>query len=67
MDSTKGTVVSRRGTTVEFGFENNDNFEKELVTVKAYERLNFLVRNVDANAFMHVPSIAAGITAITKP
>lgn len=66
MDSTKGTVVSRRGTTVEFGFENNDNFEKELVTVKAYERLNFLVRNVDANAFMHVPDIDAAIIAITK-
>lgn len=67
MDTTKGTVVSRRGTTVEFGFENNDNFEKELVTVKAYERLNFLVRNVDANAFMHVPDIDAAIIAITKP
>ena len=67
MDSTKGTVVSRNGVTVELGFENNDNFEKELVTVKAYERLNFLVRNVDANAFMHVPSISAAITAITKP
>ena len=67
MDSTKGTVVSRRGTTVEFGFENNDNFEKEIVTVKAYERLNFLVRNVDANAFLHVPDIAAAITAITAP
>jgi hypothetical protein len=67
MDSTKGTVVSRRGTTVEFGFENNDNFEKEIVTVKAYERLNFLVRNVDANAFLHVPDIASAITAITAP
>jgi len=67
MDSTKGTVVSRRGTTVGFGFENNDNFEKELVTVKAYERLNFLVRNVDANAFMHIADIDAAIVAITKP
>lgn len=67
MDSSKGTVVSRKGTTVEFGFENNDNFEREIVTVKAYERLNFLVRNVDANAFMHVPSIAAALIAITKP
>jgi hypothetical protein len=67
MDSTKGTVVSRRGTTVEFGFENNDNFEREIVTVKAYERLNFLVRNVDANAFLHVPDIASAITAITAP
>lgn len=67
MDSTKGTVVSRKGTMVEFGFENNDNFEKELVTVKAYERLNFLVRNVDANAFMHIADIDAAIVAITKP
>jgi hypothetical protein len=67
MDSTKGTVVSRKGVTVEFGFENNDNFENEIVTVKAYERLNFLVRNVDANAFMHVDDIDAAIVAITKP
>jgi len=65
-DFTKGTVFSRRGMTVEFGFENNDNFEREIVTVKAYERLNLRVRNVDANAFMHVPDIAAAITAITK-
>ena len=66
-DFTKGTVYSRRGMTVEFGFENNDNFEREIVTVKAYERLNLRVRNVDANAFMHVPDIAAAITAITAP
>jgi len=66
-DFTKGTVYSRRGMTVEFGFENNDNFEREIVTVKAYERLNLRVRNVDANAFMHVPDIATAITAITAP
>ena len=65
-DFTKGTVFSRKGMTVEFGFENNDNFEREIVTVKAYERLNLRVRNVDANAFMHVPDIATAITAITK-
>jgi len=67
MDSTKGTVYSRKGVTVELGFENNDNFEKEIVTVKAYERLNLRVRNVDANAFMHIASISAAITALTKP
>ena len=66
-DSTKGVVYSRKGITVDFSFENTDNFEKELVTVKAYERLNFRVRNVDANAFMHVDDISAAITAITKP
>ena len=66
-DFTKGTVFSRKGLTVEMAFENNDNFERELVTVKAYERLNLRVRNVDENAFMHVPSISGAITALTKP
>lgn len=66
-DSTKGVIFERRNSRIEMSFENSDNFEKELVTVKAYERLNFRVRNVDANAFLHVPSIAASITAITAP
>lgn len=67
MDSTKGTVYARRGMTVQLAFENKDNFEKEIVTMKAYERLNFRVRNVDANAFMHIADITAAITAIDKP
>ena len=66
-DSSKGTIYQRRGATVELAFENRENFEKELVTVKAYERLNFRVRNVDANAFMHVADIAAAVAAILKP
>lgn len=66
-DSSKGTIFQRRGATVELAFENRENFEKELVTVKAYERLNFRVRNVDANAFMHIADLGAAITAITKP
>jgi hypothetical protein len=66
-DSSKGTIFQRRGATVELAFENRENFEKELVTVKAYERLNFRVRNVDANAFMHIADVAAAIVAITKP
>ncbi|MBG7630180.1 MAG: phage major capsid protein [Bacteroidetes bacterium] len=65
-DSSKGTIFQRRGATVELAFENRENFEKELVTVKAYERLNFRVRNVDANAFMHIASISLAVTAITK-
>ena len=65
-DSSKGTILQREGTMVSFGFENGDNFETETVTVKAVERFNFWVRSVDANAFIHVPSIATAITAITK-
>jgi len=65
MDSTKGAVVQRKNNVVEFSYENNDNFERELVTVKGYERLNFWVRKVDENAFLHVPDIDAALVAIT--
>lgn len=65
MDTTKGRIYQRKANAVEFGYENATNFEKELVTIKAYERLNFRVRNVDANAFLHVPDIAAALVAIT--
>lgn len=66
-DSTRATIYQKKQSVVEFSFENNDNFETETVTVKAYERLNLLIRNVDANSVIHVPSISAAITAITAP
>lgn len=66
MDSTQGVVYQRRGIVVELAFENATNFEQELVTVKAYERLNLRIRNVDANAFMKVTSISAALTAIAE-
>lgn len=65
-DSTKGVIYTKKGVVVEFAYENNDNFEKEIVTVKAYTRLNLRIRNVDANAFMHISSISAGIAAIAR-
>jgi HK97 family phage major capsid protein len=65
-DSTKGRYYRRRGMVVEFAYENGTNFEQELVTVKAYERGNLRVRNNDANAFMHIDDIAAGIAAIER-
>lgn len=66
-DSMKATIYQRRKAVIEFSYENKTNFEEEVVTVKAYERLNMLVRNTQANAFMHVADIAGGVTAITKP
>jgi len=66
-DGMKGRFYRRRGMVLEFAYENGTNFEQELVTVKAYERCNLQVRNNDANAFMHISDIAAGITAITAP
>jgi hypothetical protein len=66
-DFTKGTVYARPGVGVEFSFENRENFETETVTVKVYERLNLLVRNVDTNAFMRCDDIEQGILDITYP
>ncbi len=66
MDSTKGRYYNRRGITIEMAYENRENFEQELVTVKAYERGNLRVRNNDANAFMHIDDLTAGIAAIEK-
>lgn len=66
-DSMQAAIYQAKTAVIEFSFENRSNFETETVTVKAYERLNMLVRNVNANAFLHFPDIAAGITAITAP
>lgn len=66
-DSTKGKNYNRKGITIEFSYENNDNFETETVTVKAYRRLNLLIRNVDKNAFMKCSDVEAGLAALAKP
>lgn len=66
-DSTKATVYNRKTLAIQMAFENEDDFNKDLVTIKASRRLAFLIRNVWANAFTHVPDITAAITAITKP
>jgi len=67
MDSTMGVIYQRKATEVSMSFENNDNFETETVTIKGIERLNLWVSTNNSNAFMHIPDIAAAITAITKP
>lgn len=64
-DSRRGKYFRRKGVVVEFSYENGTNFENEMVTVKAYERSNLLVKNNDANAFLHIPDIAASVAAIT--
>jgi hypothetical protein len=66
-DSTKGTIYQRKGIVIEMSYENATNFETEVVTLKGYERLNLLIRNVNKNAFMKCSDVAAALTAITKP
>ena len=64
-DSTRAAIVQSKKAVIEFSYENRENFETETVTVKGYERLNLWVRNVDANAFMHIDDIAAAIVSLT--
>lgn len=64
-DSTKGDVVDRQELVLEVAFENKDNWEKQIASLQGYVRLNFLVEDNNANAFMHAPDVAAAITAIT--
>jgi len=65
-DSTKGEIVDRGLSDVEISYENKDNWEKEIGSIKAYERLNFLVENNNANAFMRCLDIGAALIAINK-
>lgn len=67
LDSTKGTIYNRKGVVIELSYENATNFETETVTLKAYRRLNLLIRNVNKNAFMKCSDVQAALTAITKP
>lgn len=63
-DSSKGTIYQRKGAIAEMSFENATNFEVEVVTMKVYERLNLLIRNVNANAFMKCSDIQTALTAL---
>ena len=65
-DSSKGYIYYIPGVGIEFSYENGTNFETETVTVKAYRRMNFLVENNNANAFMHIGSLAQGVADIKK-
>lgn len=66
-DSTKGTIYQRKAAVAEMSFENATNFETEVATMKVYERLNLLIRNVDKNAFMKCTDVATALTAIAAP
>jgi len=65
-DSTKGEIVDRQTVEIEIAFQNKDNWEKEIADLKGYERLNFLVENNNANAFMRCSDVATAIGAITE-
>lgn len=67
MDSTKGEIIDRMSIEIDVAFENKDNWEKEIATLKGLERLNLLVPNEWANAFMKCTDVSTAVAAITKP
>jgi hypothetical protein len=66
-DSTKGTIYQRKGIVIEMSYENATNFEVEVVTLKGYERLNLLIRNLNANAFMKCSDVTQALADIARP
>lgn len=66
-DSTRGVILERQGVEVQMSYENNDNFEHEVVTIKAVERIQFHVPTIEQNAFMKCDDIAAALLLITAP
>ena len=65
MDSSKGTILDRRSASLALSTENGTNFVDGFGTLLATARVQFLVKNNDANAFMKCSDVAAGITSIT--
>jgi len=66
-DSTRGVVLERQGVEISMAYENNDNFEHEVVTIKAVERIQFHVPTIEQNAFMKCDDIATALASITAP
>ena len=65
LDSTHGEILDRRQLVIDIAFENGTDWEADIVAIKGSERLNFLVPNEVANAFMKCSDVATAITAIT--
>jgi hypothetical protein len=65
-DSSKGTIYMRKGVGLEMAYNNNNDFEHEVATMKGYMRLNLLIRNVDANAFMKCSDVATALLALAQ-
>jgi len=63
-DRTKGAILDRRMTTLQMSTENGTNFIDGEATLKATARLNFLVKNSQATAFMKCSDVETAIQAI---
>ncbi len=67
LDSSKGTIYDHRGLSLDYASEHADDFLHDRIRLRATLRKAFVVRNVNANAFLKVDSISAAITALETP
>ena len=65
-DSTKGQLLVNQSFETSIAFQNDTDWESDLVALKASVRANLLVETPNVNAFMKCSDIATAITAITK-
>ena len=66
-DSTKGSILDRQQTTLAMSTENGTNFVDGFGTLLTVSKLQFLVRDAEAGAFMKCSNIATAISNILKP
>lgn len=66
-DSTQGDILDRKQLEITIAFENGTDWESDHVSIQGAVRLNLLVPNELADAFMKSTDVAAAITAITAP
>ena len=66
-DSSKGDLLVNQSFQTSMAFENDTDWENDLVAMKASLRANLLVETNNANAFMKCSDVSTAITAITAP
>lgn len=66
-DFSKGIVYTARTMTIKMTDSHGTNFTSDILLMKATLRKALLIRQVNAGAFLHVPSITQAITDLTKP
>lgn len=64
MDSSKGTIYDQRGLSLDMASEHADDFLHDRIRLRATLRKAFVIRNVNANAFLKVDSIAGAIALL---
>ena len=61
-----GTVYNLDGVTIEMGWID-DQFTKDMMTIKARQRMALLIRNADVDAFLQSEDITTDIANISAP